>query len=159
MRSYSTNEFLSKLSADELEDPTAVKIIGLAKPDDQHPATIHFSTSLACETWFPIPAEIIESIDHLKTVPCRDHQHPLVRVTFKRPEDGRQDVAFLLHLVSHLQRLLFRAHRVARSGRHSRQSAAPAMASNYCWVEEVPGGLEVCCIDDVIADIACTGMV
>lgn len=162
MRSYSPAEFLSGLTRDELDDPNEVRIIGLARSDDADPSVIRFSYSLRCETWLSIPVALVESVDHLKTVPCKAHEHPLVRITFKAPAADRGDLGFFLGLVSEMQnRIAYttRAARAVRAGRAVKRLAASPMAGAPCWVEEGPVGLEVCCYDDVNPDIACTGMV
>jgi hypothetical protein len=139
MRSYNPAEFLSKLSVNELPDPTEVTIVGLARSDERFPSAIHFTTSLSCDKWLSIPIEIIESIDHLKTITCNDHQHPLVKIKFKRPDEARQDLAFFLNLLSQMQNLLSRALSAARAGTNSRTPA------DECYIVDMPGGLGICC--------------
>ena len=96
MKNYDPADFLSKVSVKNLSTPAEVSIVGLAKSDETKPSTFQFSHSLACELWLSVPIDIVESIDHLRTIRCRDHQHPLVRIRFKRPDDSRARVAAIV---------------------------------------------------------------
>ena len=83
MGMYEPAEFLSRLSTNNLANlsaPRDVSVVGLVKSDETTPSAVQFSHSLACREWVSIPIELIEEIDHLKTVSCKDHQHPLVRI-------------------------------------------------------------------------------
>jgi len=71
MRSYDPAEFLSKLSVNELPDPTELTIVGLVKSEGTSPSLLYFSLSPSCERWITIPTEIVESIEHLRTITCR----------------------------------------------------------------------------------------
>src|SRR5262245_57638283 len=114
MSSLPPGEFLARLTANELPDPVDVTIIGLAKTDEKSSQVIQFSTSLNCGTWLPLPIEIVESVEHVKTVRCKDHSHPLVKIKLKQPDHSRQDLVFLLTLLSQLQTSLSRAVSAAR---------------------------------------------
>ncbi|WP_433527722.1 hypothetical protein ACQPZ2_30540 [Nocardia pseudovaccinii] len=155
MRVYEPVDFLSKLSANDLSNPTQVSIVGLAKSDKANPSSVHFSHSLACEQWVSMPIKLIEAIDHLRTVPCKDHQHPLVRIKFKRPDETHGDVIFLLNLVAHMQATLEHALKAARTGK--RPAPSLRRADDFCFIWDSPEGLSVCCFSG--DDLECTGMV
>jgi hypothetical protein len=158
MRNYEPADFLSKLSKNNLPNPTEVSIVGLVKSDEANPSAIHFSYSLPCEQWLSIPIEIVETIDHLGTVPCKDHQHPLVRIKFKRPDETREDVAFLFNLISQMQASLARALRVVRTRKRSDTSLArqPHLV-DFCFIWDDPHGVMVCCFHG--DELECTGIV
>jgi hypothetical protein len=152
MRSYDPAQFLSKLSVNELPEPTELTIVGLAKSEGTSPSLLYFSLSPSCERWIPIPTEIVESIEHLKTINCRDHKHPVVRIRFKRVEEGRHDLAFFMNLLAQLQSLLLRAPRASRA-----TAGKAAAFAEPCYIVDTPEGLQVCCYQG--DELVCTGMV
>ena len=156
MRTHEPGEFLSKLSTNELPDPTQVAIIGLVKADEGSSSAIGFTRSLLCEKWLSLPIEIVESITHLANIACKDHEHLLVRVKFKRPDEGRRDLAFFLSLWSQREASLSHSRRVTPT-----RFTFRTLISD-CAVVHTPEGLEVCCwIDhpDGTYEIECTGVV
>lgn len=154
MRTYSPTEFLANLSQDELPDPTEVAIAGLVRADEKTPSVIYYSNSLSCEKWLSIPIEIIESIDHLRTVACKDHQHPLVKIKFKRPDEARQDLAFFLNLLSRLQDFIVRSQSAARTGTPTRLRDG---IGGDCAIVSTPDSLDICCVegDDDNLEVVC----
>ena len=147
MRTYNSEEFLSKLSANNLPDPKEVVVVGMVKSIEESASVISFTRSLSCESWFSLPIEIVESFTHLTSIRCQEHEHPLVRVKFKGPDEVRQDLAFLLSLCSQLQSelqsSLSHAQRVARTPRTSRRYFRDA--SPLCYIVEIHGDLVCCC--------------
>ncbi len=152
MRSYNPTEFLSKLSANELPDPSDLTIVGLAKSEETSRSVLYFSLSPSCEKWLTIPIEIVESIEHLRTITCRDHQHPVVRIRFKQAEEGRNDSAFFMNLLAQLQSFLLRAVRATRT-----TAVKAAAFAEPCYIVDTPQGLQVCCYQG--DELVCTGMV
>lgn len=152
MRSYSSTDFLAKLSADSLDDPVDVAVLGLVRVDRSNASFLQFSSSSSCDRWLPVPTEVIESIDHLKTVSCKDHQHPLVKIKLKRPDATRQDALFFFNLIFHLQALLALTLKDARTRVYS-----GAAGKDFCFIWEDPQGYMVCCFHGDNLD--CTGMV
>lgn len=159
MTTYEPADFLAKLSTNNLVDlsyPADVSVVGLVKTDQAVPSAIQFSPSFSCQQWMLLPMEMVESIDHLKTVACKDHQHPLVRIKFKRPDETRSDLMFFYNLISRTQATLALALRAAKTrGR----TDAPLVRRNddFCFIWDDPQGLSVCCFYG--DELECTGMV
>jgi hypothetical protein len=152
MRLYNPSDFVAKLARNELPDPTELAIVGLVKSEEMSPTVLYFSLSPACEKWLAIPTELIDSIEHLSTITCRDHKQPVVRIRFKQAEKDRQDLAFCMTLLAQLQSLLSRAPRTART--------AAVRAGGFaepCYIVDTPEGLQVCCYQG--DELICTGMV
>jgi hypothetical protein len=155
MMNYEPADFLSKLSKNNFPNPTEVSLVGLVKSDEANSSAIHFSSSLACEQWLSIPIEIVETIDHLRTVSCNDHQHPLVRIKFKRPDETRKDVTFLFSLISQMQTSLTRAIRVA-STRNRADISYANCADDFCMIWQDSHGVSICCFH--CDELECTGI-
>lgn len=77
-------EFLRRLRDETVIAP--VRILGMVKAQDSKSDYILFSQ--ACADWIPIPIDLIESLDHLGSAPCKDHSHPLVAISLKEPESA-----------------------------------------------------------------------
>jgi hypothetical protein len=45
-------------------------------------------TAAGCERWLDVPTDMIETAELIGHRPCREHQHPLVRLTFKNPQSN-----------------------------------------------------------------------
>jgi hypothetical protein len=80
---YAVGEFLKKLNDGALRAPLISE--GFAKPIEGNREAFLFSPGTSCEGWTKIPAEIVETVEFLGELPCRDHSHPLVRIHFKEP--------------------------------------------------------------------------
>jgi hypothetical protein len=82
-KTYSASEFIEKLKKDDFGS-TSLVYMGMVKAaeDNQH---LMFANNLDCSNWVAIPTDIIENIEFVRLVPCKDHQHPLVRMTIKEP--------------------------------------------------------------------------
>jgi hypothetical protein len=156
MRTYEPADFLSKLAIDGFPSASEASICGLVKPDELNPSAIKFSYSLACGRWISIPIEIVETIDHLKTFPCKDHEHPLVRIKFKKPDENRADLTFFLSLISQMQASLALTLKAAKVRKHSDHSTV-RRDDDFCFVWDDPNGLMICCFTG--DDLNCTGMV
>jgi len=80
---YSASEFIEKLKSDDFGAPSLV-FHGMVKvgEDENH---LLFANGTYCSNWTAIPINIIESIDFIELVPCKDHAHPLVYLTIKEP--------------------------------------------------------------------------
>ena len=125
---------------------------------------IDFTTSAACGRWLALPIELVDSITHLANMTCKDHEHPLVKVTFKRPQGTNNETAFLLELVSQLQTKLSHAQSDARTraacGRLT--GSAARMSASDCVIAHMPRGLEICCTverPDGSLEVECGGIV
>jgi hypothetical protein len=91
MRNFTAKEFMKKLADDDFETAVPLILTGMVKPaeDDQH---LIFALGFNCANWFALPVEMIENIQWLGSVPCKDHAHPFVNITIKEPEDERTKV-------------------------------------------------------------------
>ncbi|MFD5478831.1 hypothetical protein [Streptomyces hawaiiensis] len=74
-------EFLRKLREDVLVPP--VRIVGMVKAQEDLPDELLFSQH--CIDWVSIPVHMIQSIEHLGSAPCKDHNHPRVAIVFDEP--------------------------------------------------------------------------
>lgn len=82
--SYTGEAFLAALEADTLATP--IVRVGMVKRAAKDSQTILFSES-ACDNWIEVPIAAIEAVRHISAAKCRDHEHPLVEMRFKEPED------------------------------------------------------------------------
>ena len=58
----------------------------MVKKSEGKEKTIQFAPGGNCSNWLTIPLEFIEDVEIIKTVPCKDHTHPLVRLNLKTPK-------------------------------------------------------------------------
>jgi hypothetical protein len=143
MRDYAPAEFVSHLTADELPDPIALSVLGLVKLDGNDATNVLYTSSLSCNDWLPIPISMIDSIQHMRTIACKDHQHPLVKITFNKPEKGRTDVAVFMALLSRAKASAARAWTAAGAAQGQRR---PQMRmDDACEIMEFDGMAYMCC--------------
>ncbi|MGW0140184.1 hypothetical protein [Streptomyces calvus] len=102
MRDHKPDDFTAKLSKGELPNPEQLTVVGMVKAVEGSSSTVSFTNSLKCEHWLPLPIDIVDSFTHLKNVTCKDHEHPLVKVKFKRPGDLSPEVAFFAVLYARM---------------------------------------------------------
>jgi hypothetical protein len=76
---------------------TQALLTGMVKPSDKS-GYVGFSQS-GCDMWVDLPTDMIEHADHIGLRACRDHMHPVMRVTLKESKDpeGRILWALLAH--------------------------------------------------------------
>lgn len=86
----SASEFLDRLERDDFSDARRVTLVGMAKKPDGGEKAIQF-TQADCTDWTVVPLESIASVEVLRTVACKDHSHPLVKLELKPPDtpEGR----------------------------------------------------------------------
>ena len=53
-------------------------------------------TRAGCDTWVDMPVEMIESAEHIGHQTCKDHTHPLVRVTLKTSDNPKEQILIAL---------------------------------------------------------------
>lgn len=69
-------------------------LTGMVKPSEK---SGHVSfTQAGCDTWVDLPTDMIERADHVGQHPCRDHSHPVMRVTLKEPKDPKGKILLAL---------------------------------------------------------------
>ncbi|CAN5488639.1 hypothetical protein BH09CHL1_BH09CHL1_20150 [soil metagenome] len=64
--------------------------IGMVK-QSQTPGYIGFSGG-GCEHWIEIPIDMIERAEQMGNRPCKDHSHPVFRITLKQPKDPETQI-------------------------------------------------------------------
>lgn len=67
-----------------------IVLIGMVKPGEK-PGTIRFTRS-GCENWVDLPVDLIECAEHVGQSPCKDHSHPIMKITLKEPKDPAAQV-------------------------------------------------------------------
>ena len=96
MATFSPASFLEHLRAGSLPDPVALTFVGLIQPDADGTTGFLFSSASGDESWLPIAADLIESIDHLGTVPHGDRAYPCVRLIVKPEAAGNISIHRLM---------------------------------------------------------------
>jgi len=79
----STSDMFEQLSS----VPNTIAVVGLVKPDEDASDSFHFSFS-GCGAWVTVPGGMVERFQPLGKARCGDHQHDLVRLHLKRPDQG-----------------------------------------------------------------------
>ena len=125
MRTYEPAEFVSMLASNELDEPMDLTLYGLVKANENESSALLFSISASCEQWIRIPVSLISSIQHLRNVSCKDHQHPLARIVLAEPDEG--DVSAVLFM-----RLFTQAKAEAAAARMKASSRFRMQASGDC---------------------------
>lgn len=82
-RKFTPAEFVEKLKGDA-DHPQPHAFVGMLKAaeDEQH---LMFAQGVSCANWTAVPVYLIEGIELISEAPCKDHSHPLVKMTFKTP--------------------------------------------------------------------------
>ncbi|WP_062991177.1 hypothetical protein [Nocardia anaemiae] len=83
-RSLSVGEFVDKLRRDDLKAP--LTLTGMVKLAEDSSTQLMFAAGTRCDNWISVELNAIENVEILDVVPCDDHTHPLVTLTFKAPE-------------------------------------------------------------------------
>ncbi len=95
---FSAKDFLAVLNKGELLEKPLVKQ-GMVKPAEK-PDALMFNEGTQCGHWVRIPLDCIEEIEHLDTITCKDHHHPYVEISFKRPKDDNPLAKVFMGLAS-----------------------------------------------------------
>ncbi|MFG2338744.1 hypothetical protein [Streptomyces yangpuensis] len=90
-------EFLRKLREGDLTPQ--IRIVGMVKSDKEDSDRILFSRD--CTDWISIPVDMIQTLENLGSVQCKDHSHPLAVITFHEP--GSPEVRVFTRLLSSYQ--------------------------------------------------------
>jgi hypothetical protein len=64
---------------------TGTTLTGMVK-ESEKAGHIQFARG-GCETWLDLPTNLIDEAEHLGQQSCRDHVHPVFKITFKEPKD------------------------------------------------------------------------
>ena len=136
------SEFWKALKNNDFPTSTRkIAIGGMAKLDDADASVILLAPSLSCGGWSPIPLSIIESVETLRMVKCKDHNHPLVRIVLKQ-NDISPEAAGLLSIIASLQSFIS----VSAKARY-RGLRALRDASDDCAIVSTEDDLLLCCMD------------
>ena len=79
-KTYSPADFLTAMEKDELQGGGSLVGMVKAAHDDK---ALMFSVGRSCTKWTKIPLEYLDTVEYLYTAPCKDHEHPVVRLFFK----------------------------------------------------------------------------
>ena len=140
MRAYEPVEFVSGLAANQLGEPVDLTLFGLVKADENERSIVLFSISSACEQWVPIPVSFITSIQHIRNVSCKDHQHPLVRIVLAEPK--KEDASAVLFM------RLFAQAKAAAAARRKAANGNPLRMTQGCEIIEFDDVPYACCPGD-----------
>lgn len=138
MRTYEPNEFVSLLASSQLDEPIDLALYGLVKADENDSSMLLFSISSLREQWIPIPVSLISSIQHIRNVYWKDHQHPLVKLVLAEPK--KEDVSAVLFM-----RLFAQTRAVAARMKTFSGSRARMRMQNECEVLEFDDVPYLCC--------------
>lgn len=73
-------------------------ITGMVKPAEKK-GHIGFARG-GCDSWVDLPADVIEEAEQIGQRACREHSHPIMRITLKEPEDATGKILLALLLQS-----------------------------------------------------------
>lgn len=90
-------EFFEKLQQDKLNTPIPFGIIGMVKKSEGKERAIAFAPGVHCSNWVTIPLASIKTVEIIRTIPCKDHSHPLVKLNMETPKtpEGKMFFAML----------------------------------------------------------------
>ena len=91
-----TVDFFERLQKDKLAEPLPFGILGMVKKSEGMERTIAFAPGLRCSNWVTIPLELIETVEMIRAIACRDHSHPLVKLNIKAPQTSEGKMFFAL---------------------------------------------------------------
>jgi hypothetical protein len=80
------SEFFETLERDTFDATTSVTLVGMAKKSDGEQKAIQFAAGQDCTNWTTIPLKAIASVEVIRTVACKDHSHPLVKLNMRAPD-------------------------------------------------------------------------
>src|SRR6185437_5293197 len=81
---YTGSSLEEAVRSGSLERP-GLDVIGMVKASEES-GYIQFARG-GCETWVDLPTNLIDQAEHLGQRSCRDHIHPVFKITFKEPKD------------------------------------------------------------------------
>jgi hypothetical protein len=82
-KKFTGAEFVKALSEKTLAEPIVLE--GMAKQEDGNTNSFMFSVGTSCTSWVQIPLDIVENIELLRVVGCKDHTHPFIKLYLKEP--------------------------------------------------------------------------
>jgi hypothetical protein len=95
------DDFFEKLHEGSLGAAVPVRLTGMVKKSEGKERAIEFAPGGNCSGWITIPLEFIEEVEVLRMVRCKDHSHPLVKLSLKAPKTPEGKI--LLSLLEGMQ--------------------------------------------------------
>jgi hypothetical protein len=65
--------------------PPGIVLVGMVKASEKGEHVLF--TRSGCETWVDLPVAMIEHAEHVGQNACKDHSHPIMKITLKEPKD------------------------------------------------------------------------
>jgi hypothetical protein len=84
-KTFTGQGLVDALGAGEFDHPPGVVLTGMVKPSELEDH-VAFARG-GCETWIDLPTSLIEQAEHVGSRPCKDHAHPVFRITLRESED------------------------------------------------------------------------
>jgi hypothetical protein len=81
-----TGSSLEKALKSGTFERTAIELTGMVKAS-QKADHISFARG-GCETWIDLPTSMIDEAERLGQRSCKEHTHPVFKITFKEPKDA-----------------------------------------------------------------------
>src|SRR5262249_15136009 len=85
-KKLSGEEFVKALADNKLSEPVVLE--GMAKPSEGDSKSFMFAMGLECASWVRIPLDIVEHVELIRVVRCKDDTHPLIKLHLKEPPKG-----------------------------------------------------------------------
>lgn len=83
-KTYTGSSLEQALTSGSLER-ASIELVGMVKASEK---VKHISFAKGdCETWIDLPTDLIDQAEHLDQRPCKDHVHPVFKITLKEPKD------------------------------------------------------------------------
>lgn len=99
---YLPDEFMTRLQKNEFTQKFSVEVM-IKISSDNDKKELHFIPGKQCGKWISVPLSLIHEIEYLYEIPCRDHNHPFVRIYFNEPEEGNAYVRVLLEMLQKMK--------------------------------------------------------
>lgn len=81
-----TGSSLEKALKSGTFERAAIELTGMVKASEK---ADHISFARGgCETWIDLPTDLIDEAEHLGQRSCKEHMHPVFKITFKEPKDA-----------------------------------------------------------------------
>lgn len=131
MEKLSADNFFDKLQKDTLEASIPFSVVGMVKKAEGKEKAIEFAPGGNCSNWIKIPLEFIEDAEVLKTVSCKDHSHPLVKLNMKTPKTAEGKIFLgLLEGMKQGSARMEQPHQLSRSG-YGRSNTQPGSRRTF----------------------------
>jgi hypothetical protein len=96
-KSFTGEEFVKAFEKGRLKQPLV--LTGMTKQAETGSNAILFSMGVSCGSWIRIPVEMIDKVEHVATINCRDHEHPYVSLYLKEPPVDNTEARVLADLL------------------------------------------------------------